>query len=123
MTKWIGNALGLEDVSGINSAEVSLAASWAQDGAFWVYLAAALLIAGAIAFYVKLQTQVSLGWRIGLGAVRGLILALLLITLADPVLRITLLHKQSPYLYVLVDGTDSMAIEDELPSEQREKMN
>src|SRR5437764_354474 len=105
MYQWLGKLLGLDDVSGVHSADVSLAASWAQDSAFWVYLAAALLVALAVAFYVKLQTQGSAPWRIALGIVRGLILALLLITLADPVLRITLLHKQSPYLYVLVDGT------------------
>src|SRR4051794_28083408 len=103
MYQWLGKLLGLDDVSGVNSASVSLAAPWAEDSAFWVYLVAAALIAVAIAFYVKLQSQGSTPWRISLGVVRGLILALLLITLADPVLRITLLHKQSPYLYVLVD--------------------
>lgn len=123
MYSWLGKLLGLDDVSGINSADVSLAAPWAADAAFWVYLIAAGLIVAAVAFYVKLQTQGSTAARVALGVVRGVILALLLITLADPVLRITLLHKQSPYLYVLFDGTDSMAIEDELPAEQRTKLN
>jgi hypothetical protein len=123
MYQWLGKLLGLDDVSGVNSASVSLAAPWAQDSAFWVYLVAAGLVVAAVVFYLKLQTQGSTPWRVGLGVVRGLILALLLITLADPVLRITLLHKQSPYLYVLVDGTDSMAIEDQLPAEQREQMD
>jgi hypothetical protein len=122
MKYWIGKLLGLDDVSDIDSASISLAASWAEDGAFWVYLVAALAVALAVVYYLRLQTQGSTSWRVALGVVRGLILALLLITLADPVLRITLLHKQSPYLYVLFDGTDSMAIEDELPESKRAEM-
>ena len=94
-----------------------------QDGAFMVYFVAAALVALAIAFYIKFQNQGTTPWRIALGICRGLILALLLITLADPVLRITLQHKQLPYLYVLIDGTDSMAIEDALPEEERAKVN
>jgi hypothetical protein len=121
MQQWIGKALGLENVSEIEAVDVALASSWAEDSAFWVYLAAALLVVLAIVFYVRLQTQGSTAARTALGICRGLILALLLITLADPVLRITLLNKQSPYLYVLFDGTDSMAIEDELPEPQRAK--
>jgi len=123
MNTWIGKLLGLDEVSDIESVDVSLAASWAQDGAFWVYLAAAALLVMAIVFYLKFQSHGRAHWRAALGVCRGLILALLLIMLADPVLRITLLHKQAPYLYVLFDGTDSMAIEDELPEEERAKLN
>ena len=34
-------------------------------------------------------------------------------------LRITVTNKQYPYLYVVFDGTDSMAIADELPAKPR----
>jgi hypothetical protein len=123
MQEWIGKALGLQNVSDIESVDVSLAASWAEERAFWVYLAAAALVVLAMVFYTRYQTQGASTARTALGICRGLVLALLLITLADPVLRITLLNKQPPYLYVLFDGTDSMAIEDELPDDQRARLN
>lgn len=123
MQEFIGRLLGLRDVSDIDSVGVSFAASWAQDSAFWVFLGAAALLALAIFFYLRFQMQGSAPWRMALGVVRGSILALLLLTLADPVLRITLTHRQLPYLYVLFDGTDSMAIEDELPLDQKTKLD
>ena len=44
---------------------------------------------------------------------------MLLVTLADPILRLTVINKQKPFLYLVFDGTDSMAIEDELPDADR----
>lgn len=107
----------------IDNVELSLAAPWAQESAFWVYLAAVGLVALAIVFYAKFQSQGAAHWRLALGVCRGLVLAMLLVMLADPVLRMTLLNKQSPYLFVLFDGTDSMAIEDELPEEQKARLD
>jgi hypothetical protein len=123
MQEWIGRALGLENVSNVESIDVSLAAWWAQESAFWVYLVAATLVILAVVFYIRYQTQGPAPARMALGICRGLILALLLLMLADPVLRITLLNKQPPYFYVLVDGTESMAIEDELPDEERSRVS
>jgi len=54
-----------------------------------------------------------------LGLCRGLLLALLLLTLADPVLRVSLTDVKPPLLYLVFDGTDSMAIEDEYPEDQQ----
>jgi hypothetical protein len=109
----------LNDVREIDTVDISLAAAWAQDRVFWVLLAAAGLVLLAITFYLRWQVQGSTRWRFALGICRGLLLAVLLITLADPILQITLTHKQKPHLFLVFDGTDSMAIEDEYPAEQQ----
>src|SRR5688572_15731112 len=119
MTRWWGWLIGLEDVTSFGEIEPDLAAPWAQEGPFWVFLAAVGLFVLAIGFYLRLQPGPKVPARWGLAICRGLLLALLLITLADPVLRahVTRLHK--PQLYVIFDGTDSMAIADQLPEAQR----
>ena len=78
--------------------------------------------AAAFAFYLRFQPKGSLFARIGLATSRGLLLAVLFITLADPVLRLRVVNEQKPYVYVIFDGTDSMAIEDELPEAQRKAL-
>ena len=120
MIRWLGWLVGLEGVTSIDEIErPELAAPWAQEGPFWVFLAAVGLIVLAIVFYLRFQPGPKVPARWGLAICRGLLLALLLITLADPVLRahVTRLHK--PQLYVVFDGTDSMAIADQLPEAQR----
>jgi hypothetical protein len=47
---------------------------------------------------------------------------MLFLTLADPILRITLAHKQKPQLFVVFDGTDSMAMEDAYSPEQQDSL-
>jgi len=122
MTNFYGWLLGLENVTAIDDLDPGLAAPWAQEGPFWVFLGTIAFIALAILFYLRFQPRGSLGARIGLATSRGLLLGLLFLTLADPVLRITVTNKQYPYLYVVFDGTDSMAIEDEWTEADRAKL-
>ncbi|HEX5103580.1 MAG TPA: hypothetical protein VFV87_07215, partial [Pirellulaceae bacterium] len=119
MTRFLGWLLGIENATQIDGIDVSLAAPWAQDGLFWVVLAAGGLIVLALFFYLRLQAKGPAGPRLALGIFRGVLLALLLLMLADPVLQLTVTSRQQPFLYVIFDGTDSMAIEDELPDAQR----
>src|SRR5439155_7109769 len=70
-------------------------------------------------FYWQFQRQGSARRRAVLGVCRGLLLLLLLVTLADPVLQLRLVHEQRPLIYVVFDGTDSMSIEDEYTSVER----
>jgi hypothetical protein len=119
MTRWIGWLLGIDNVTAIDEIDASLAAPWAQDGPFWVFLGAAALVALSLVFYMRYQPKGPVGPRFSLGLCRGLLLALLFVTLADPVLRMTITNKQKPFLYLVFDGTDSMAIEDQLPETQR----
>ena len=119
MTRFLGWLLGIDNVTSIDEIDASLAAPWAAEGPFWVFLAAAALLALSLVFYLRYQAKGPVGPRISLAICRGLLLALLFITLADPVLRLTVVNKQKPFLYFVFDGTDSMAIEDELPEAER----
>ena len=112
----VGNLLGVEKVESIDRVDVSFAAPWAQAPA-WVFFGCALLMAASIWFYRKYQSGSHRTARTALAVGRGLLLSLLLIILADPVLRVALTNNPRPLLYFLVDGTESMAIE-ERPSEQ-----
>lgn len=119
--RFLGWLLGIEEVTSIDEIDPSLAAPWASDdfGPFWVFLGCAALVALALAFYGRYQPKGTMRSRLSLGACRGLLLALLFVTLAHPVLRITVTSFEHPWLYVVFDGTDSMAIEDDLPPDDR----
>lgn len=123
-TRSLGWLLGLNDVSSMGTPELSLGADWAQEGAgpFWVFFGVALLVGLALFFYLRFQQRGSTASRAALGVSRGLLLALLFVTLADPFIRITTTRQQKPDVYVVVDGTDSMAIEDKLPQKEREAL-
>jgi len=123
MTKVLGWLLGLEDVRSIDKIDPSLAAPWAADGQFWVFSGVVCLLVASMLFYVRYQHRGPLGLRMALGTSRGLLLALLFITLANPALRISLTNVQRPLLYLVFDGTDSMAIEDEFSPKQRDALD
>jgi hypothetical protein len=119
MTNTFAWLLGIDNATAIDSFHLSLAASWAQSGAFWLFLLVAALITGSIFFYLRLQNKGSARGRIALGMIRGLTLALLLVTLADPVVQLGIVKLQRPLVYLVLDGTDSMAITDDLTSRER----
>lgn len=119
MSEWWGWFIGLDGVTSIDEVDVALAAPWAQEGPFWVFLAAAGLIVLSFVFYLRTQAGPNHASRWILAGCRGLLLALLLITLADPVLRMHVTRRHQPQVYVVFDGTDSMAIADQLPEAQR----
>jgi hypothetical protein len=119
MNEALGWLLGLKNVKSIDEIAPSLAAPWAAQGTFWVVFGLAALLVVALVFYVKFQHRGSRAARLALGLSRGLLLALLLLTLADPVLRVSLTDVKPPLLYLVFDGTDSMAIEDEYPEDQQ----
>ena len=122
MQKLIGWLLGLDNVTSIDQFEVSLGASWAQNGLFWLVLGCVVLFVLAVVFYVAFQPRGRLGARLLLGCCRGTLLVLLVITLAKPILHTTVTREQPPSVYFVFDGTDSMAIEDDLRSEERQKL-
>ncbi len=123
MEEFIGRLIGLDNVTSIDETEVSLGAAWVQGGLFWLVLGCVALFATAIVFYIAFQPRGRLPMRIALGVCRGLILVLLLLTLAKPILHTTVTSEQPPALYFVFDGTDSMAIEDDLKSEERQALH
>ncbi len=117
--------LGLPDVASIDQvAAARLAAPWLSDrtGPFWLFLGVLIALALAAAFYTLAQKKGSLPTRLLLAGVRGGLLALLLVTLAEPVLQLVLTNQSPPVLYVLFDGTDSMGLRDELPPEEQSRL-
>ena len=120
-TRIIAWLLNLENVKSIDETpKVGLSAPWAQGGGlFWVFLGVICLFATSLLFYLCFQQRGRVGIRIALGLSRGTLLSLLFLTLAVPVMYASYTKEHLPYVYVVIDGTDSMAIEDQLPGEQQ----
>lgn len=100
-------------------AHFSFGAAWAQDGPAWVLFGCLALCGLTALFYFRTQQRAHRGARIWLTVSRSLLLCLLLLTLADPIRQRTYQHHPLPLFWVLIDGTDSMNIADELPAEDR----
>jgi len=122
MTEALGWLLGLKNITSIDQIEPSLSAPWAVGGSFWVFFGVVCLAIVSVLFYIRFQQRGSLVTRAALGGSRGLLLALLFITLANPVLKVSLTSVQRPLLYMVFDGTDSMAIEDDFSDRQRDEL-
>lgn len=126
LTPFIGRLLRLENVSSIERMEPSFAAPWANRGPAWVVFGCLALCFIAGFFYYKYQMRLSARFhpriRLGLAIARALVLCLLLIALAEPTLVVRLTNSPRPWLWVLFDGTDSMAIEDEYASPDRVRL-
>ena len=111
--------LGLKHATSIDGIDLSLAAPWAAERPFWMFFGVVCLFAASMLFYLRLQPRGTWGARAALGASRGLLLALVFVTLADPMLKVSLRNLESPLVYLIFDGTESMAIEDAFPENER----
>src|SRR6187200_688575 len=114
MKEFIGNLLRIENVQSIDGWSTSFAAAWAERHPSWVLIGCVGLAALALWFYARYQPSNRPRLRSLLAVMRAVTLALLVVLLADPVLQIKLTNTPKPLLWVLFDGTDSMAIEDEM---------
>lgn len=115
----IGKLLGRDDVDAIDAWRLSFGADWAHSGPAWLLFGClALGFAGAL-FYLKFQPAASQRVRMVLGFLRGILLCLLLLILADPILEVTFSSHPRPVLWVLLDATESMTIVDRLTEEER----
>lgn len=119
MKEFIGNLLRIENVQSIDDWGTSFAAAWAERHPSWVLIGCVGLAALALWFYARYQPTNHPKLRSLLAVMRAATLALLVLLLADPVLQIKLTNTPKPLLWVLFDGTDSMAIEDELTEAER----
>jgi len=119
LTELLGNLLGLREAQKIEGFEPSLGATWAQNSPAWLFFGLAGLAAVAIVFYLRYQRRRRVGTRVFLAVLRGAALGLILLLLAEPILTVTVSSQKPPSLWLLVDGTDSMAIADELSGDER----
>ena len=115
LSEIIGRLLGLEDAQAIEGARLSLAAPWAQSAPAWLLFGCLGLAAVTLAFYLRWQSTRRARSRLVLAAFRAALLSLLLLVLAEPVLTVRVTSRVRPALWLLVDGTDSMAVADEMP--------
>ncbi|MBI1314370.1 hypothetical protein GC176_24000 [bacterium] len=121
MHSLIGKLLGRNDVDAIDGVRLSFGAEWAHTGPAWLLFGClALGFLGAL-FYLKFQPRTSPRVRITLGFVRGALLCLLLLILADPILEVAFSSHPRPVLWVLLDGTQSMTIADRLTAEETQQ--
>lgn len=120
VTRWAGRLLGRDDLTRIDEADLSFGASWAHEGPGWVLLAVA---AAALAAWFYLRRQpVRRGAGVALAALRAAVLVLLVIVLAEPVLELRYTDRPKPLLWLLADGSDSMNLVDEMPSDARDRL-
>lgn len=122
LTELIGKLLGISDAAEVGRIEISLAAPWAHDAPAWLLLGALGLSLLAVWFYRRLQ-YVRRGFsRLCLTCLRGGCWCLILVILAEPVLTVHMTSRLRPSLWVLFDGTDSMAMADDLPPSERARL-
>ena len=114
MNTFIGNLLHLDSMRSLDGWSLSFAATWAQRHPLWVLLLCGVAAASAVWFYATHQSGLTARTRIVLAMLRAGLLCLVVVMLADPVLRLSLKHVPRPLLWVLFDGTESMAIQDEI---------
>ncbi|HVW00971.1 MAG TPA: hypothetical protein VHB77_11550 [Planctomycetaceae bacterium] len=115
----IGRLLGIENVQSIDQVSLSFGAAWAERNAAWLLFGCLAVSALAGMFYLRFQPRGKPKARLVLAVTRALLLSLILMILADPVMVIRLVSNPRPLLWVLFDGTDSMAIEDEMSDTER----
>jgi hypothetical protein len=122
ITHFIGWLMGVENLQSIDAARVSLAAPWAQNGPAWALFGCAALAALAIVFYSRYQPSTRKKTLTMLAASRAVLLSLLLLILAEPVLKMEFTSRPRPLLYMLFDGTESMEIQDEMSDAERARL-
>ena len=118
-TTMIGRMLGYDDVSRIDAARVSFGSAWAHSSPALVAFGCVGLVALSFWFYLRWQARGHRPTRLALAALRAVALCLLLLILSDPTLELTFVSQPKPVLWVVLDGSDSMSIPDELPEDER----
>jgi hypothetical protein len=111
----LGRWLGYDDVAQIDHWRPSFGASWAHDTPALLVLG--LIAAAALAawFYGRLQPRGSRSTRLALTALRAGALCGLVLILADPILEVTFVRFPQPVLWLVLDSSESMSLEDDLP--------
>ncbi|MBS0210882.1 MAG: hypothetical protein JSS27_18215 [Planctomycetes bacterium] len=123
---WLNTLLGRAPGAGHASLvdfRLSLSAEWAQQFPWLAWGCVALLILVTVLFYRRYQAVRSRSVRFLLTTLRAAALALVLLLLAEPSLVMRVDRQPRPWLWLLFDGTQSMAIADDLATTQRQQLN
>ena len=116
-TEFLGRMLGFDQVSEVESHNLDFTAPWA-DGA-WLLFGCLALVVLSVVFYFRWQSSKRPVARICLTVTRALLLCSVLLVLAEPVLKLELVRKPKPSLWMVFDGSDSMGIEDKLSDKEK----
>lgn len=119
-TETIGRLLGFEDVSKIDSARVSFGSAWAQSSPMLVAMGCLVLAALSFVFYIRWQGQRAT--TLLLASLRAIAICLVFLILTDPTLEFIFVSQPKPVLWLLLDGSDSMSIPDEIPDDERKAL-
>lgn len=120
---WLAQVLGVEHVQKVDGISPSFAAPWAHGSPAWVFFGCVALAALAILYYTRGQHVAGRRRRITMTVMRAGAMGAVLVMLADPVLTLKLANAPRPLLWVVFDGTESMAIRDELPQSERHRLD
>jgi len=120
--RWLGVLFGLDNIQGVDAWQVSLAAPWAIRFPALVAVLVAAAAAATAWFYLRWQPPMHRRTRTLLAAIRAGAAVLLVLLLADPVLQLSIRSAPRPLLWILFDGSESMAIEDELQDGERQAL-
>jgi hypothetical protein len=115
----LGKLLGLDQTQAVEGFQATFAAPWARHAPVWLLFGCLALAAVAAVFYLRYQQSRRRRLRIVLAVFRGVVLCLLLLLLAEPILSVNVTSRKRPAVFLLLDGTDSMNIRDELPTAER----
>lgn len=116
MNALLAKLLGYGPNESIRDVAVSWAAPWAQRWPMLVVPLCAVVAFVAVRFYFRHQAVKQPGLRTTFAVLRALLLVLLVLFLAEPTLEMRVSTHPKPWLWLLIDGSSSMAIEDEQPA-------
>ncbi|MCS7303993.1 MAG: hypothetical protein NZ602_02650, partial [Thermoguttaceae bacterium] len=122
LSSLLGRLLGLESPEQIERVRLSLAAPWAAEATGWLVFVGVGAVLVVLLFYTKAQPGRRLFPRLLLAGFRSVVILLLLLILAEPVATFQLTSRIRPHLWLLFDGTDSMAIPDVWPQAEWERL-
>lgn len=112
MNSLLARLLGYGPGETIRDLELSPAAAWAQEFPLLVLAGCLVLAAVGVGFYTLRQPVKSRGLSYVFAIVRAALLCIILLLMAEPTLEVRVSSHPKPWLWLLFDGSASMAIED-----------
>ncbi len=112
LSQWLGRLFSVDQLESIDAISVSFGAGWARTSPFLVLFGCGLLAVLAVWFYRRIHADTPRRVRTVLTVFRAAVLVLILLALADPILSLRTTSRPKPWLWVLFDGTESMALAD-----------
>lgn len=119
----LARLLNLDDVTAVDSVNVSFAASWANQEVTWIVFGCVVLIACVTVLYRCSLAANRRTARAVLTTLRAVTLCVLFLALAEPVLLIRLVSTPKPQLWLLFDGTESMSLSDQFSTGDQARLS